>query len=415
LFPASVFQHIIEASGSLRFPVNQANLGPAVLSMLGLLAAVGIDFAPNFGEVICVLRKSYAYSEDRLMANRELDHTGDSAFENTNPGRGFATTRAHFRPRRPIRAAIDQRGAAGNVRSALRVSGRSELTSSEIRNEAKNLRERVVWDLREDGYRHREIANVLGITKQRASQIECELLLRAAASKSSREQLSSDAAKAFRWKANRRVRGIPLDDFTRRLNAINGCYEQRFRHILSTGYNRQKSCARAKDAESTLFWKVWPLIERYHLKPFSFSTLARDFPSVTEQPHLPQLLSRLRRRGILSKVGSVRIAGQNLPEVVMVQIPIEQFLAPRIDKLVAKWICKLEQLKSAYCPNRTEHSIESIRKELIKMLMQEGRSKSEIEGVFRTALRRNGSRYETQRTDSDQFGENHDFLDNHSA
>ena len=244
------------------------------------------------------------------MANLELHRSSESTIRsNSHHGREV------------IPAAIDQRGAAG-IASSVRLGTQPPLTSSEVRNEAKTLRERVVWDLREEGYRHREIANVLGMTKQRASQIERELILRAAASKSNRERLSNSPSKTLRRTGNRRVRGIAVDDFMRRLDAINGGYEKQLHHILRSGYNRQKSHARGKDAESTLFWKVWPLIERYELRPFSFSSLVGDFACLSEQSHLPQLLSRLRRRGLLRKVGTVRIRGQNLPEIMMAQIPI---------------------------------------------------------------------------------------------
>jgi len=337
------------------------------------------------------------------MANLELHRSSESTIRsNSHHGRGI------------IPAGIDQRGAAG-IASSMRLGTQPPLTSSEVRNEAKTLREQVVWDLREEGYRHREIANVLGMTKQRASQIERELILRAAASKSNRERLSNSPSKTLRRTGNRRVRGIAVDDFMRRLDAINGGYEQQLHHILRSGYNRQKSHARGKDAESTLFWKVWPLIERYELRPFSFSSLVGDFACLSEQSHLPQLLSRLRRRGLLRKVGTVRIRGQNLPEIMMAQIPIEQFVAPKIEKLVAKWTRKLEQLKSAYCPNRTDRSIQSIRKELVQALMKEGRSQSEIEAVFRSGLQRKWNRHEVDRIDSDRAGRISNPVDNYIA
>jgi hypothetical protein len=117
----------------------------------------------------------------------------------------------------------------------------------------------------------------------------------------------------------------------------------------------------------------------------------------------------------LRKVGTVRIRGQNLPEIMMAQIPIEQFVAPKIEKLVAKWTRKLEQLKSAYCPNRTDRSIQSIRKELMQALMKEGRSQSEIEAVFRSALQRKWNRLEVHRIDSDRAGRISNSVDNYIA
>jgi hypothetical protein len=317
------------------------------------------------------------------MGNVELENRNDSVFQKAEAGKSLATIGSRSREGRI--SPIDQRSSSG-VPSSARLRSQAQLTSSEIRNKAKTLRERAVWDLREGGYRHREIGHVLGITRQRTSQIERDLVLRALASKSSRGHLDAGPTKTLHWPAKRRVRGIAVDDFTRRLDAINERYEQQLRQILSNGYNRQKSSARVKDGESTLFWKVWPLVERYELKPFSFSSLVGDFPSLSEQSHLAQLLSRLRRRGVLKKVGSMRIQGQNLPEIMMTQIPIEQFVAPKIEKLVAKWIRKLEQLKSGYCPNRVDRSIQSIRNDLYQRLLGEGWSESEVERAFNAAF-----------------------------
>src|ERR1019366_2108041 len=213
--------------------------------------------------------------------------------------------------RRGIAAEADLTERSAGDRSSVRSRNQTRLTSSEIRGEAKTLREQVVWNLREEGYRYREIAELLRITKQRVSQIERQLILRAIASKSKRDHLLDGNPKAVRWKAKSRVRRITFDDFARHLEALNGYYEPQLQRILNRGYNRQRFCTRAKSPVSTLFWKVWPLIE--------LSRLIGDFPSLAQQPYLPQLLSRLRRRGLLRKVGSVRIEGHNLPEILMAQ------------------------------------------------------------------------------------------------
>ncbi len=262
------------------------------------------------------------------------------------------------------------------------------MTSSEIREEAKTLREQVIWELREQGYRFREIAELLGITKQRASQIARRLILRAKASKRKRHGPVGGHRKAVRWKAKSHVRRVTPDDFSRRLDALNGYYEAQLRRILKGGYNRQRFHIAAESPLSTLFWRVWPLIELYEFKPFSFSKLTVDFPSMAQQPHLTQLLSRLRRKGRLRNVGSVRIEGHNLPEVLMVQIPIEQYLAPKVEKLVVKWSLKLEQLQRTYRPSQPVRSIESLRKYLVQTLMEEGHSAFEIERVFSTKQNR---------------------------
>jgi len=257
-------------------------------------------------------------------------------------------------------------------------------TSSEVREEAKTLREQVIWELREQGYRFREIAQLLGITKQRASQIERQLILRAMASKRKRPGPVGGRRKGVRWKAKSHVRRVTPDDFSRRLDALNGYYEAQLHRILKRGYNQQRFHIRAESSLSTLFWRVWPLIEMYEFKPFSFSKLTGDFPSMARQPHLTQLLSRLRSKGRLGNVGSVRMEGHNLPEVLMVQIPIEQYVAPKVEKLAVKWSLKLEQLQCTYLPSRQVRSIESLQKYLVRTLMEEGHSAFEIERVFNT-------------------------------
>ena len=172
------------------------------------------------------------------------------------------------------------------------------------------------------------------------------------------------------------------DDFAKRLNALNDYYEAQLQHILRRGYNRQRLHIRSGSTFSTLFWRAWPLIESYELKPFSFSKLIRDFPSLAQQLYLAQLLSHLRRRGLLRKVGSVRMEGHNLPEVVMAQTPIEEYTRPKVDKLAVRWSIKLEQFKCTYRPTRPNRSIRSLRKNLVQNLFDEGYSPFEIERVF---------------------------------
>ena len=303
-------------------------------------------------------------------------------------------------------AAIDSKPAVSSGRGASeRASARSKrqpgLTSLEIGSAAGTLREQVIWNLREEGYRDREIAELLGITKQRVSQIEHQLILRARGAKSKWENSPDGPAEIVRWKVERPVRTVTIDEFERRLDAVNGYYEPQLQRILKRGYNRQKICARAKNPLATLFWKVWPLIETYELERFSYSRLIDDFPSLAEHPHLPQLLSRLRKKGLLRSVGSVRIEGQNPPEVLMAQTPIEQYMAPEIEKLVVKWIGKLEHLKSTYRANRIDCSMQSIRSQLIETLIEEGQSIREIEDVFRAKLNRTPEGYQRMERDSE--------------
>jgi hypothetical protein len=216
-------------------------------------------------------------------------------------------------------------------RSSRSSTPRVELTTAGILRHAKCLREKVIWNLREDGYSDREIADLLGITKQRVSQIERRLILRAETSRTGESRLMG-GAKNLRWKAARPVRKVTDDDFARHLGVLNRYYQAQFQRILTRGYNRQKPRHRTGNPATALFWKVWPSIEVYDHQPFSFSRLLKDFPTLAQQPHLPQLLARLRRKGLLRKVGSIRIDGQNLPEVLMAQTPWEEFVAPSIEK-----------------------------------------------------------------------------------
>ncbi len=262
--------------------------------------------------------------------------------------------------------------------------------------ETPNLREQVIWNLREQGYRDREIAEVLGITRQRVSQIERRLIARATAAKSSRNHLADPAPKGLRRHAKVRVHAVTSEDFERRLNALNRYYEPQLLRLLEGGCNRQKSSTRS--ALSPLFWKAWPLIEHYQLQPFSFSMLVGDFPVLAGEAHLAQLLSRLRKKGLLRQVGTVRIEGQNLPEVLMAQTPIEDYLAPRIDKLVAIWAYQLRRLNSTFCSdlaaNRLARSTSSIRSHLIQSLLKEGRSVAQIESLFFSDRKRKSSNFD---------------------
>ena len=65
------------------------------------------------------------------------------------------------------------------------------LEASEIRAAARNLRELLLWDLREEGYTFREIGELFGMTKQRASQLERKMILRAGARANQGQRQSS--------------------------------------------------------------------------------------------------------------------------------------------------------------------------------------------------------------------------------
>ena len=60
--------------------------------------------------------------------------------------------------------------------------------------------------------------------------------------------------------------------------------------------------------------------------------------------YLRQLLSRLRRVGLLRKVGQLRFDGHNLPEVVMSEAPIEPYTDATIERIVAKYRVKADRV-----------------------------------------------------------------------
>jgi hypothetical protein len=180
-----------------------------------------------------------------------------------------------------------------------------------------------------------------------------------------------------------RMQRITKEEFASRLDAINSAYQAKFDRILERKYKRQQFFLRCSGTyETTEFWKLWPLIERYNRKPFSFSKLIADFPQLAHQSHLPQLLCRLRRTALLQRVGVVKVRGHNLPEVLMAEAPIEEHVAATIERMVQRWSSKLLGLQHAYRPTRQSGSSEMIRRGLAKRLLAEGISRNEIERVL---------------------------------
>ena len=250
-----------------------------------------------------------------------------------------------------------------------------------IRENATTLRERVIGDLRREGYRFREIAELLGISKQRASKIAGRMIVRVNVARMKKHH------RAVNWRKSQFVRGITDDEFARRLETVNRNFEARFDSILNQTYKRRGFLDKCAEAPRyTLFTKLWPLIELYGKRPFSFSKIVRDFPRLAKEPHLSQLLFRLRKTGLLEKVGSTRAEGHNRPEVLMVERPIEQIAAGRIEEVVVRWSKKLNQLRRDYQTTRPVQPIQSLRRSLIGNLMEEGFSTTEIQSIFRVRL-----------------------------
>jgi hypothetical protein len=260
------------------------------------------------------------------------------------------------------------------------------LAPSEVRATAKNLRELLLWDLREEGYTFRELGELFRMTKQRASQIERRMILRATApalngtSAPLRPHLRSIRNTPTTW-----IRTITKEEFEDRLARINQDFERQFSKIIERDYKRQRVPGRKGIArERTEFRTIWPYVEAYGKRPFSFSRLVADFPQLSREPHLAQLLSRLRSTGLLQKVGTVKAVGHNHPEVLMVEAPIERHAAAAIEKLTANWSARLRRLQMIRRPNRPNRSIEASRQWLTARLLGEGISLREIEEAFGT-------------------------------
>jgi hypothetical protein len=280
--------------------------------------------------------------------------------------------------------------------------GNLRLTASEIRQEARSLRELLLWDLREQGYCLREIAGVLGITRQRVSQLETGMIRRAVISKSRTFNPFLDPRKLV-WRRNTSyVKLVTFQEFEKRVDALNARYEAHLKRILKRFYWRQMTWTRHGPSSSTLFRKVWPLIERYQEKPFNFSKLIEDFPALAQEPYVSQLLSRLRRQGLLQKVGSVRKASHNLPEVLMARTSWTESAATQIEKLASIWSRKLLELEARYQsirPNQT------LRDRIREILRQQNRRTVDFDKALGRAdlIRDGGYRSEAESRDAGYY------------
>jgi len=256
------------------------------------------------------------------------------------------------------------------------------LSTSEIRATARNLRELLLWDLREEGYTFREIGELFGMSRQRASQLERKMVRRASGAKlKKRPQSLRPLPMAISNAPKMWIRTITKEDFEGRLARINRLYQEQFIRVVQRNYNR-KHPSELRAQASSEFWRVWPLIETYQKQPFSYSRLTADFPQLAGERHLAQFLNRLRRTGLLRKVGTLKVAGHNLPEVLMAEAPVELHVNGAIERLVERWSDQLLRLQATHRPNRPSRSIEFIRQYLIDRLIGEGISRSETEQVF---------------------------------
>src|ERR1700722_16280661 len=166
------------------------------------------------------------------------------------------------------------------------------LEASEIRAAARNLRELLLWALREEGYTFREIGELFGMTKQRASQLERKMILRAGARANQGQRQSSRLQPKSLFNGPRNwLRTITKEEFEGQLAKINHLYQQQFIRIVQRSYRRKHLSDRPDGANSASeFWRVWPFVETYQRQPFSYSRLVRDFSHLRKIPRLAQFV-----------------------------------------------------------------------------------------------------------------------------
>lgn len=244
------------------------------------------------------------------------------------------------------------------------------VTAQEIRLEARSFRERLLWDLRQQGYRLREVAELFGVTRQRISQMENDLIRRALFTKAELCDATPSHPRIAWKKTVACAQVVTFDDFQRRVDAVNSQYEARLQNILKR-FGGWRKADLLESSQRTLFSKVWPIIQSYEGTPFSFSKLVADFPILAQETYLRQLLSRLRREGILRKVGLVREDHHNLPEVLMTRTPWEELASTHIEKLACEWQLRLQELQARFRPIRSN---QSLRKHMFEIIEHEGQS-----------------------------------------
>ena len=207
------------------------------------------------------------------------------------------------------------------------------------------VRDLVLLELRRSGYPLSQIASLLGFSRQRAAQIYRRLVHEASVN----EEPSIAQGRATGGSSERAsIHTVSTDDFSERLDRLNQHFESRVQRVLKHLYKRQLLNVRRNYISTTMFSRVWPYIERYQGKPFTFSQLVADHAELIEEKHLPQFLSRLRRNGVLANAGCLRFPGHNLPEVVMVERPRKETCSRFLEPLFVRWSHELRRLETRY-------------------------------------------------------------------
>lgn len=243
-------------------------------------------------------------------------------------------------------------------------------------SKAYKVRDLVLLQLRQDGYPLSEIANLLGFSRQRAAQIY-RRLVDEASTEWQHPTIRTLAVSRSTRRAS--VHAVTDRDFSRRLERLNNYFEARVRRVLKHLHKRQLLNVRRRYISTTMFWRVWPLIEAYEGKPFSFSQLVADHPELLQEKHLAQFLSRLRRKGLLAKAGLLRFSGHNLPEVLMVERPQEQTCSRFLEPLFSRWSRELRRIDARF---RVRNS-QSLRQDLLNAIAEFGFSENDLDTVVR--------------------------------
>ena len=242
-------------------------------------------------------------------------------------------------------------------------------------SKARKVRDLVLLELKQNGFPLSEIATLLGFSRQRAAQIHRRLVGEGPATW---EQLSSRGTSIGSLSRRATIHTVTTSDFAGRLERLNAYFESRVRRVLQHLYKRQLLNVRQNYISTTMFGRVWPLIERYRGKPFTFSQLVADHPELIEEKHLAQFLSRLRRKGVLANAGSLRFSGHNLPEVLMVERPREETCSRFLEALFSHWSRELQRLDARY----KIRDGQSLRRDLLAVIKEFGFSEIDLDTVL---------------------------------
>ena len=238
----------------------------------------------------------------------------------------------------------------------------------------RELREWVVQQLRRDGYTFHVIAQILGISRQRADQIDKRIV---------RDRKSPEDKKfGSRNQHGRRLKAVTQKEFENRVATINQDFEKRIELVLSGRLRSQSRGPRLDTRSNSLFETLQPVIRSYRGNPFNFSMLIRDYPHLADAAYLSQMLYRLRRRGSLRTLGKVRVGRQSVPEILVREAPADEYASKAIEEITQRWSRSLLHVERYYRPTRPAIAINDIRQHLAEQLLKSGYSRLDILAIF---------------------------------